>query len=119
MLAVKESNTNKRPAILNKRVFFLDDFPGKATIYQNDLLYLHLKKEHGKRKYKWQFVFDLIESGKNPRGVTFTKEEYKTLIDLLESKPFDWRNRTLGNSSKYFSQCLNFTAIETGFLTPE
>lgn len=91
MVTAKKSSTKKRPTTLDKRVFFGDDFPGLYTIRLRNLLYLHVRPRPRSVKYKWEFEFDILDSGRGK--VAFTKEEFKTIIQLFESKPFDWGNR--------------------------
>lgn len=92
----------KRPATLDKRVFFCDDYLGLSSIQQRNLLDLHLSSRHGSAKYRWKLVFNLLNSGKGLHGVNFTKEEFTTLIQLFESKPFDWENRIFDEFTSYF-----------------
>ncbi|XWK85788.1 MAG: hypothetical protein U7127_16335 [Phormidium sp.] len=92
----------KRPATLDKRVFFCDDYPGLSSIQQRNLLDLRLSSGHGSAKYRWKLTFDLLNSGKDSCGVNFTKKEFATLIQLFESKSFDWENRTLSDHTRFF-----------------
>ncbi|MGA9382406.1 MAG: hypothetical protein WBV73_26905 [Phormidium sp.] len=92
----------KRPATLDKRVFFRDDYPGLSTIQQRNLLDLRLSSGNGSAKYRWELTFDLLNSGKDSCGVNFTKEEFATLIQLFELKSFDWKNRTLSDCTSFF-----------------
>lgn len=92
----------KRPATLNKRVFFCDDYPGLYSIHKLNLLDLHLSSKHGSAKYRWKLAFDLLNSGRSPDGIKFTKEEFATLIQLFESKAFDWEKRTFDDYTSYF-----------------
>ncbi|MDJ0615651.1 MAG: hypothetical protein QNJ63_02710 [Calothrix sp. MO_192.B10] len=85
--------TITRPKNLDKRVFFGDDCPGYGVIAQNDLLYLRVHYR-GKNKFKWLFEFDILESGKTGGSVAFTKDEFCQIIQILESKNFDWRERS-------------------------
>ncbi|MCL1463105.1 hypothetical protein [Argonema galeatum] len=103
MMTANKNSTKKRPATLDKRVSFCNDFPGLYSIQQRNLLYLHLRPRHSSAKYKWQFAFDVLNSGKYENTVLFTKEEFQTLIQLFESKQFDWKNRTLDNFPSFLA----------------
>ena len=86
---VKES----RPRNLDQRVFFCEDCPNGMSEY--NLLWLYINKKDNINNFQWVFEFDISKSGVNKKSVAFTEEESNQLIDMCESKPFDWNYRSL------------------------
>jgi len=89
---MKNNSQNSRPENLDERVFFGEELSTPRFINERDLLYLHLDKKSA-RKFKWSLKFDIWASGKTYESVVFTEDEFREIIALFESKPFDWNNR--------------------------
>jgi hypothetical protein len=89
---MKNSPQNSRPENLDERVFFGEELSRPCFINERDLLYLHLDKNNTK-KFKWSLKFDIWASGKTNESVVFTEDEFRAIIALFESKPFNWNNR--------------------------
>ena len=89
---MKNNSQNSRPENLDERVFFGEELSTPRFINERDLLYLHLDKNNTK-KFKWSFKFDIWASGKTNESVVFTEDEFREIIALFESKPFNWNNR--------------------------
>ena len=78
----RKSAKNKRPANLDKRVFFDDEFSKSPDlkseferaryVQSQNLLWLWLYRLEANRKYKWSFDFDVLESGKEK--IEFTEK---------------------------------------------
>lgn len=68
----------KRPQNLDQRVFFCDDFPSNKFVHEHDLLYLWIHYD-GKKKFKWLWEFDILESGITRYSVAFTKDEWRRI----------------------------------------
>ncbi len=89
---MKNNSQNSRPENLDERVFFGEELSRPRFINERDLLYLHLDKKSAK-KFKWSLEFDIWASGKTNESVVFTEDEFREIIALFESKPFDWNHR--------------------------
>jgi predicted restriction endonuclease len=89
---MKNNSQNSRPENLDERVFFGEELSRSRSINERDLLYLHLDKKSAK-KFKWSLKFDIWASGKTNESVVFTEDEFREIIALFESKPFDWNHR--------------------------
>ena len=89
---MKNSPQNSRPENLDERVFFGEELSRPCFINERDLLYLHLDKNNTK-KFKWSLKFDIWASGKTNESVVFTEDEFRAIIALFESKPFNWNHR--------------------------